>query len=77
MSDLVPFPLRVPKKMKNNLEKLAEIEGTRLGPLARKLLLLGYEIRLGQLQALDRGHGDFAAMDVAWELDGNGASRPK
>lgn len=68
MSGLVPFPLRVHPKMKQKLEKLAELEGTRLGPLARKLLLLGYETRIAQLQALGA---------QPWELDGNGASPPK
>jgi hypothetical protein len=52
MSDLVPFPLRVPQKMKDDLEQLAAMEGTRLGPLARKLLHLGYERRMAQLRTL-------------------------
>ena len=52
MAELVAFPLRVPKQLKERIGSLAKSEGKKTGPFARELLAAGYEARLLRLRQL-------------------------
>ena len=52
MSELVAFPLRVPKQLKERIGSMAKSEGKKTGPYARELLAIGYEARLLRLRQL-------------------------
>lgn len=64
MADLVAFPLRVPKKLKERIGSMAESEGKKTGPFARELLAAGYEARVLRLRQLKLDEFDTAEQSV-------------